>query len=75
MPTREENLKILIEGIEVVKGTSVTFEITEDTKIRDLDLDSLDVVELQMYYEDKMSVVIKDPNGPITKVSQLLDLM
>ena len=75
MPTREENLKVLVEGIEVVKGMPIAFEITEDTQIRDLELDSLDVVELQMYYEDKMRVVIKDPDGPITKVSQLLDLM
>lgn len=75
MTTREENLKILSEGIEVVKGSSVNFSITEETKIRDLELDSLDVVELQMYYEDKMGVTIKDPDGPVVSVSQLLDLM
>ncbi len=75
MPTREENLKILVEGIQEVKGEDLSFPVTEDTKIKDLHLDSLDVVELQMFYEEKMNVTIKDPDGPITKVSELLDLM
>ena len=75
MPTREENLKILIEGIADVKGAPVQTQITETTNLKELELDSLDVVELQMYYEDRMKLVIKDPDGPITTVAQLLDLM
>ncbi len=75
MSSREENLKILIEGIEAVKGEKPSIEVTESTKIRDLEFDSLDVVELQMYYEDKMNVIIKDPDGPINTVAELLDLM
>lgn len=75
MTTREDNLKVLIEGIQEVKGEDLSFPVTEETKLRDLNLDSLDIVELQMFYEEKMNVVIKDPEGPITKVSELLDLM
>jgi acyl carrier protein len=75
MSTRIENLKILTEGISVIKGTLSLPEITEETNLRDLDLDSLDIVELQMYYEDKMSVIVKDPDAPITTVKQLLDLI
>jgi acyl carrier protein len=75
MSTRIENLKILTEGIAVVKGTLSLPEITEETNLHDLDLDSLDIVELQMYYEDRMSVMVKDPDAPITTVKQLLDLI
>lgn len=75
MSTRNENLKVLVEGIEVVKSAPVNIPITEETRLRDLELDSLDIVELQMYYEEKMNVVIRDPDGPITTVAELLDLM
>ena len=40
-----------------------------------LGLDSLDIVELQMMYEDKTKRVAKDPTSSINTVKQLIDLM
>jgi acyl carrier protein len=48
---------------------------TEDTLLSDLNLDSLDIVELQMAYEDEMNVTIDDPDTPILTVGDLLQLM
>lgn len=48
---------------------------TASTVLADLDIDSLDAVELQMYYEEKTGVETADPTGPLVTVKDLMDLM
>ena len=48
---------------------------TASTVLADLDIDSLDAVELQMYYEEKTGVETADPDGPLVTVKDLMDLM
>jgi acyl carrier protein len=38
-------------------------------------LDSLDIVELQLYYEDVTGYETKDPTLPVLTVKDLIDLM
>lgn len=71
----QEKINFLKLAIMDIKGSSVAFPITEDTVLMDLGLDSLDIVELQMYYEDKTQRITIDPTTAILKVKDLLDIM
>jgi acyl carrier protein len=75
MMTQQEKINFLKELIIELKGSKNHFEITEDTELYALGLDSLDIVELQMMYEDKTKRVAKDPTSSINTVKQLIDLM
>jgi acyl carrier protein len=48
-------------------------EITRDMSLADLELDSLDIVELQMEFEKEFNVEIPDPENAIVTVGDLLD--
>ena len=50
-------------------------EITENTDLIDLDLDSLDIVELQMMYEDDHGVILPDPANVPRTVGDLMDIL
>lgn len=47
--------------------------ITNETLLQDIGLDSLDIVELQMKYEETFNVELKDPSSPIITVADLLN--
>jgi acyl carrier protein len=73
---RERNLQILIESISNLKDIPLEqIKITENTPLKSLELDSLDIVEMQMYYEDKTGIETKDPTSPIVTVKDLLDIL
>jgi acyl carrier protein len=48
-------------------------EITREMVLPDLELDSLDIVELQMEFEKVYSVEIPDPENAIITVGDLID--
>jgi acyl carrier protein len=75
MMTQQEKIDFLKELIIELKGSKNYFEITEDTELYTVGLDSLDIVELQMMYEDKTKSIAKDPTTPINTVKDLIDLM
>lgn len=67
-------LKVALYSLKIANdGTEVEF--TADTKLTELDIDSLDAIELQMYYEEVNGVETSDPTGAIVTVGDLLDLM
>jgi acyl carrier protein len=70
-----EKLKFLKLAIMDIKRSKVEFDLTENMNLKDLGLDSLDTVELQMYYEEKTQQPTIDPVGPINTVKDLLDIM
>lgn len=74
--TKEEKLALLIEGIAEISGTiKEEVSLTESTKLSDLKLDSLDIVELQMFYEDQTGTMIPDTTKPLVTVGDLLELL
>jgi len=73
LTTREEKLAFIKKNIEKLKGTTIS-DFTEDTNLLTLGLDSLNVVELQMEYEEATGHEL-DPDVTITTVRSLVDLM
>lgn len=71
--TRPETLEFLINAIKKFSPTASA--ITEDTVLADIGLNSLDIVELQMYYEDETNTEVADPTVPLITVKDLLDLV
>ena len=72
--TLEEKINFLKNAILELKGKSID-TITEDIKLLDIGIDSLDSVELQMYYEDVTGNQTVDPTSPVITVKHLIDLM
>ena len=72
--TSAEKIEFLKKAIAESKG-KVPDVITEDTKLLDIGIDSLDAVELQMYYEDATGKETIDTTSPVVTVKDLIDLM
>ena len=70
-----DKLNFLAEAIRTIKCTTLDAPISLDTVLEDLKLDSLDAVELQMYYEEKTGVETLDPVKPIKTIGDLIQLM
>ena len=75
LETRLDKLEFVKFAIEEIKGTELKEPLTESTNLYGLKLDSLNVVELQLFYEEETGKIAKDPAAPITTVGQLIDLM
>jgi acyl carrier protein len=73
LTTRQEKLAFVKKNIEKLKGTTIS-DFTEDTNLLTLGLDSLNVVELQMEYEEATGHEL-NPDATITTVRSLVDLM
>jgi acyl carrier protein len=66
----------VIAGIKDLKKITETIDITESTLLKDdLGLDSLDIVELQMWVEENSNILVRDPEGPIITIKDILDLL
>lgn len=72
--TREDKLNFVKSAIEELKGTKLE-SLNEDSMLLELGLDSLDIVELQMMYEDKTGKIAKDPTCAVLTPGQIIDLM
>lgn len=72
--TDQEKIDFLISAIKKLNGNDIT-NITVDSTLSSLKIDSLDAIELQMYYEDVHGVETKDPTGAIKTVRDLINLM
>ena len=73
---RQEKLEFLKESIaRIGVKSTVASSINEFTLLSDLNLDSLDIVELQIFYEEQTGSITSDPDYPPKSVRELLDLM
>lgn len=70
-----EKIEFLREAIGNIKGEKTSTDFNRSTLLESLKIDSLDAVELQMYYEDKTGIETKDPTSPVKTVGDLIDLM
>lgn len=66
MTTAERVIKVLAAHLEMDEA-----EITAETTMEELDVDSLDTVEILMEMEDEFGVSIQPSQVKITKVSDL----
>lgn len=64
-------LKLCITKIKQIND--ISFDI--NTSLNELELDSLDIVELQLMFEDETGVSTLDPTSPILTVKDLLSLV
>ena len=72
--TNQEKIDLLLDAIKELNGKNTDIEVTENTELADLGIDSLDAVELQLYIEDKLKMQTNDPSGSIVTVADFLKL-
>lgn len=77
--TKDQKILLLVEGIKHISAGSADKidlnSINGETLMSELKLDSLDIVELMMFYEDKLGQTIPDPKKEIKTVNDLLELL
>jgi acyl carrier protein len=71
--TEQEKIKFLESAILKLFDKTVTLNL--DDHLLDLGIDSLDAVELQLYYEEEMDVQMEDTNGIAITVRDLIKMM
>ena len=72
--TDQEKINFLVTAIKKLNGNEIT-DVTLDSTLSSLNIDSLDAIELQMYYEEVNGVETKDPTGAINTVRDIISLM
>ena len=76
MNDREEKLNFIRSAIAELTHVSINqIRINSTDKLSKFNLDSLDIVELQMMYEDKTGKQTKNPSKPVNTVQDLIDVM
>jgi acyl carrier protein len=78
--TTEEKIELLIEGIKSISHRSAdstidSVTINGDTLLSDLGLDSLDIVELQIFYEENTGHLLADPKKELLTINNLLEII
>jgi acyl carrier protein len=71
--TEQEKIEFLESAILKLFDKTVTLNL--DDSLLDLGIDSLDAVELQLYYEEEMDVQMEDTNGIAITVRDLIKMM
>jgi acyl carrier protein len=71
--TEQDKIKFLESAI--LKLFDKTVILNLDDNLLDLGIDSLDAVELQLYYEEEMDVQMEDTNGIAITVRDLIKMM
>lgn len=72
---RQEQMILVIAGIKALKNITEIADVTEATLLKDdLGMDSLDIVELQMWVEENSKIIVGDPTGPVITIKDILDL-
>lgn len=71
--TEQEKIKFLESAILKLFDKTVTLSL--DDHLIDLGIDSLDTVELQLYYEEENDVQLSDSNLAMVTVRDLINAM
>ena len=71
--TEQEKIKFLESAILKLFDKTVTLSL--DDNLIDLGIDSLDTVELQLYYEEENDVQLSDSNLAMVTVRDLINAM
>lgn len=70
----EEKINLFKDALIDVSGQP-NFIIQEDTQLKDLGLDSLTSVEIQLFIEEKLNRELPDPQGKLNTVKDIIDLI
>jgi acyl carrier protein len=71
--TETEKLNFLQYSIQRLFDKSITVNVSD--QLTSLGLDSLDVIELQLHYEETTGNIVPDTGAPINTVRDLINLM
>lgn len=71
--TDQEKLNFILETLQKVIKKDITSISPELSLVDDLELDSLDIVEIQIHYEETFNTRTKDTS--VTTVQDMMDLM
>ena len=71
--TSQEKLNFILETLQTVIKKDVTSISPEINLVDDLELDSLDIVEIQIHYEETFNTRTKDSS--VSTIQDLMDLM
>jgi acyl carrier protein len=71
--TESEKLAFLENSIEKLFNQKLALSLDDD--LNDLGLDSLDIIELQLHYEESTDHTIPDNVPPVKTVQDLINLM
>lgn len=71
--TETEKLEFMEKAIEKLFNNK--FKLNLGDNLYDLGIDSLDIIELQLNYEETFNVTLPDEHGPIIYVSDIIKLM
>lgn len=71
--TNQEKLDFILETLQKVIKKNIDSISPEMTLTDDLNLDSLDIVEIQIHYEETFNVRTED--SPVSTIQDLMDLM
>lgn len=71
--TNQEKLNFILETLQKVIKKDIKSITPEMTLTNDLDLDSLDIVEIQIHYEETFNVRTAD--SQVSTIQDLMDLM
>lgn len=71
--TEEEKLEFMQHAVD--KLFKIKFKLNLSDNLYDLGIDSLDIVELQIHYEETFNVQLPDIHKPNVYVSDIINLM
>ena len=71
--TDQEKIQFIEKAI--LKICKKEIQLTEEIDLKDVGLDSLEIVELQMFYEDELKVHMPESTDPVNTVKDLMKLM
>lgn len=68
-----DKLTMIIQGLKFLKAENFD-NITLETSVEQLGLDSLDLVELQLYLEENFNIETQDPSRAVLTVKDISEL-
>ena len=71
--TNEEKIKFIESAISKLSRKEVKVKPTDI--LADMNIDSMDIIEMQMWYDDEFNTVSAEPTGPIITVLDLMNIM
>jgi acyl carrier protein len=71
--TEAEKLEFMQQAVD--KLFKIKFKLNLSDNLYDLGIDSLDVIELQLNYEETFNVQLPDTHKPTVYVSDIINLM
>jgi acyl carrier protein len=71
--TENEKIEFLERSIQTLFNHDIKLNLNDN--LHDLGIDSLDIVELQLFYEETFNAELPDTREPIVYVSDIIKLM